>query len=121
MKQKLASLNPDEEGSSQEFRLRVDAIRDVLRHTYRAIAFAAKRSGDSTESIKLWSCFIQTADVALELLKEAKGKFPNCGSPELYDLALDYRLAASERLHQNREDEACGKIPAPKGLFPSVS
>ncbi len=53
------------------------------------------------------------------MLKAWKDIYPHCGTPELYDLALDYKIAAQERLTENMQDAEWLKNnpAAPNGLF----
>ncbi len=121
MEEKLNSLEASEPASCEEFSFRVNTVREVIRPMYRAISFAAKLSGDPAKSAEHWACFIKVADFALRILKGAREKFPHCGAPELFDMALEYRHAAKVKLDQSIEDEACSKIQIPNGLFQTNS
>ena len=39
------------------------------------------------------------------------------GTPELHNLALDYKAAAEKRYQQNLEATVCQKTPLPEGLL----
>ena len=60
-------------------------------------------------------------DLALNALRSLKEKFPYCGTPELYDLALDYKLVADERYQENLRDSECLSLKIPENLFPKRS
>ncbi len=62
------------------------------------------------------SCEIQKGGPGAFLLKVPLA-YPQCGTPELYDLTLDYIIAAQGRRSQNMEDAECLKMPVPNGLF----
>jgi hypothetical protein len=57
-------------------------------------------------------------DAVVTVLRELKSTYPNCGTPELYDLMLQYRGEAQERYYQNLQDSECQTTPA--GLFPKL-
>jgi hypothetical protein len=103
------------------FTLHVTAIHALILHTYQVTAYAALKEPDADKAANLWKQFLEICDLAIRGLKVAKEKFPHCGTPDLYDLALDYRCAAAERYRQNSQDAECAQKVLPKGLFPSKS
>ncbi len=78
------------------------------------------RFGKSPPDIaaKLWKEMVGFCEEAINALWKLKNLYSGCGTPELYDLALDYRQQAEERYRENLEDSQC-QTPIPKGLFPN--
>jgi hypothetical protein len=66
----------------------------------------------------------QEADILFDYHVRSSGLrdiYPGCGTPELYDLALDYMREADKRYYQNLQDSECAKTQIPKGLFPETT
>jgi len=68
----------------------------------------------------MWKGMNELCDQALSALKHLKDVYPNCGTPELYDLTLDYKSAAYKRYTENLQDSECRNTPLPTGLFPKT-
>ena len=58
---------------------------------------------------------------ALAILTSLKHKYPDCGTPALYDMVLDYKLACDKRYRGAMEELACQKTEFPKGLLPEMN
>ena len=109
-------LVPDESGSCELFSEHVRSVEAAVIHTYQLTAFAAVREQDPKRAAERWAEMVKFCEAALVATKELKERFPLCGTPELYNLALDYRSQADKRFHQNLQDSECSTPP--EGLFP---
>jgi hypothetical protein len=114
------TINP-ETTSCQEFFKHVRNVQASIVNGYQIVAFTALRAPGPAEAAALWKQISLMCEDALRALRTLKNSFPNCGTPELYDLTLDYKSEADKRYYQNLEDSECAKIAAPEGLFPKVS
>jgi hypothetical protein len=104
-----------------EFAKNVRNLEAAVRHTYQIAAWMAGRELDSRKAALLWKTMDDFCDQALKSLKQWQEVFPNCGTPELYDLTLDYKNEAYKRYSQNLQDaDECLKNPPPHGLFPKT-
>jgi len=112
-------LRPEHEDSCRAFGVAVRNVQAALIHTYQLVAALAIRESDPRKAAESWRCMNEFCDQALSMLKAWKDVYPHCGTPELYDLALDYKIAAQERLTENMQDaEWLKNNPAPpNGLF----
>ncbi len=99
----------------------VRSVQAVVIHTYQLTAAALLRKEDAGEAAQLWKEIRDLCRSALKELKELKDVYPECGTPELYNLTLDYMLEADKRYYQNLEDSECAKTPLPQGLFPETN
>ena len=114
-------LDPAEPASCAQFSEQVRNVQAVILHTWQLTAFASMRESNPEAAARLWKHMSELCDRALAVLKEVKDMYPDCGTPELYDLTLDYKNAADKRFYQNLEDAECAQTPPPKGLFPTPS
>jgi hypothetical protein len=57
---------------------------------------------------------------ALASLGNLKTKYPDFGTPALYDMVLDYKLACDKRYRGALEELECQKTDFPKGLLPEM-
>ena len=114
-------LDPQQPNSCERFGERVRQVEAAIRHTWQLTAFASLREADPATAAKLWKRMSELCDRSLAVLKEFKDKYSFCGTPELYDLTLDYKIAADKRHYQNLEDAECVQTPPPNGLFPPTS
>ena len=112
-------LDAKEEQSCAIFSLLVEALNETLRRTYQAAAKAASDADDPLETAAIWEKLGSFADDILTVLSSLKELYPFCGTPELYDLALDYKSAAQRRAADDREEALClSENWIPAGLFP---
>ena len=111
-------LDPAQHGACETFSTHVRNVQAAIIHTYQLAAFASLREPDPAAAASLWKEISKLCDRALTALRMLKDKYPLCGTPELYDLTLDYRSEAEKRYFQNLHDSECAKMPLPKGLFP---
>lgn len=118
MEKLCASLDPNTEASCIIFTREVRGIESAIVHTYQITAFAAIREKAPDGAASMWAEYKTFCGKAIEALKNAKEKFPHCGTGNIYNLALDYWNAASERQQQNENDAKCLTIQIPPQLFP---
>jgi hypothetical protein len=84
-------------------------------------ATLARKAEDLSEVAEVWNKMSSFCQSALETLAELKHKYPDCGTTELHDLILDYKLAAEKRYKGVMEEATCQKTQLPKGLLPELS
>jgi len=102
----------------EAFSRQVKQVQGVLRNTY-GVAASMARKADSLEDVaELWRQMSKLCNQTIQSLTVLTEKYPSCGTPALYDLALDFKLASEKRYQQVMEEIACQKKPFPKGLFP---
>jgi hypothetical protein len=112
-------LDPQHFDSCNIFATHVRSVQAAIIHTYQFTAVATLRESDPKVAAMLWKEMSQLCDSALKVLASLKDTYPLCGTPQLYDLALEYRSEAEKRYYQNLQDAECAMMPMPKGLFPS--
>lgn len=95
----------------------VIAVETVLRQTWQMIALLARRTPSCEQTAQLWKIMRDFTDAALATLSQLQQRFPEAGTAQLHDLALDYRAAAEKRYQQNLEAALCQTNPLPEGLF----
>src|SRR2546428_12163638 len=95
------ALDPKEEGSRDAFSVHVRNVQAAVIHTYQITAFESLRESDPKVAAQLWKSMMEFCELALNALRHLKDIYPYCGTPSLYDLALDYRSEAEKRYHQN--------------------
>ena len=121
MRRTASALDPSDPDSCEIFTRQVTLVEAALKQTYKAAALLAKRTDTPEQEGAVWRRMREFADVVIEALKQLKDLYPSCGTPELYNLALDYRLAADKRLSLTNESIQCQSLPTPDGLFPQVT
>lgn len=114
-------LDPAAEVSCKEFGHKVRNVQAAIIHTHQVVAHLAIQQPDPEAAAMLWKEMNELCDAALLVLKDLKDKYPYCGTPELYDLALDYKIIADKNYKQNLEDAECAKLTPPNGMFPKKS
>jgi len=114
-------LNPGDDAGRSAFARQVVAVQAILKQTYQVAALLAKRSSDCGEAASIWKTMRDYADHVIVTLSILKDLYPQCGTPELHDLALDYRTAAEKRYQSNLEAALCQKTPLPEGLLPPLT
>ncbi len=120
--QKTGDSFPDSvsPGACIAFSKQVRNLESSLTQTYAVAALIARRSNDLTEVSSIWEQMGHFCTATLDVLTGLKNKYPFCGTPELHDLALDYKLACSKRYHNILDEIECQKNTLPKGLFPEM-
>jgi len=121
--QRVADLFPNAEapGASEAFARQVRLEEAMVVQTYALTAALARKTEDLSEVADIWAQMGELCDSVLRRLASWKDKYPNCGTSELYDLVLDYKLAADERCQGTLQEVACQRTDFPKGLLPELS
>ncbi len=113
-----AFSDPTAPNAGDAFSHQVKLVEGTLRQTYREAAALAKRTLDLEEVKEIWSQMSAFCGATIQALTTLKGKYPGCATPRLYDLALDFKLAADKRYRDVLEEISCQSQEYPKGLFP---
>ena len=121
LRRTAADLDPSDAGSCRIFANEVARVETVLKQAYKAAALMARRTDTPEQEAEVWQRMQELAGVVIDTLKQLTEVFPNCGTSELYNLALDYRLAADKRLANISESIQCHGLPMPDGLFPRMT
>jgi hypothetical protein len=111
----------DDIAACTAFTKQVRTLEAFLTQTYSVAAVIAKRAPELKEIADIWQDMGGFCDEAMRALLRLKDKYPHCGTPELYDLALDYRIACENRYRGVLEEMQCQKTALPAGLFPATS
>lgn len=112
--------NPYEPGASEAFANQVRIVEGLLRQTYAVAAALAKKTEDLREVAEIWRHMGSFCNSTLHTLASLKEKYPSCGTPQLYDLALDFKLACDKRYRAVLEEIACQNTALPNGLLPET-
>jgi hypothetical protein len=102
------SLSPSD--CAQFFKC-VRNVQSAIIHTYQYTAFIAIREPEPDKAALHWKAMVDICDNALNVLKDLRGSYQNCGTSDLYDLALDYRAQAHDRYLENLQDSECKTTP----------
>jgi hypothetical protein len=113
--------DPDVPGACEAFSRQVRIVESVVESTY-IIAINATRKTESLDEIaQVWQTMGSLCDKALGVVSGLKDRYSYCGTPELYDRLLDYKLACTRRYEQVNEEILCLTMPIPERLFPLLS
>jgi hypothetical protein len=110
--------DPEMPGASETFSKQVRLIEGVLTQTYGVATAIARKTADLKEVAEIWELMGLFCNSVLHTLAALRHKFPSCGTPQLYDLALDYKLACDKRYKGVLEERTCLTMEFPKGLLP---
>jgi hypothetical protein len=113
--------DPSAPVACEAFTRQVRLVEGIVVQTYGVAAALAKKADDLKEVADVWNRMSRFCHSALRILADMKHKYPYCGTPQLYDLILDYKLAADKRYKGTLEEVACQKTELPKGLFPKLN
>ena len=103
------------------FTQQVRNVEAAVVHSY-AIAATVARKADSLEEVaEVWKKMSLFCHSALAILAKLKGKYPRCGTAELYDRVLDYKLACDKRYQGALEEKHCLTTALPTGLLPAMN
>ena len=116
-----ASLQAADETGRANFSRQVAAVEAMLRQTYQAAGLLARRAADCEEAARIWKTMSDYANHVMIILGVLKDRYPQAGTTELHDLALDYKAAAEKRYQSNLEATLCQKTPLPEGLLPPLT
>lgn len=108
-------------GACEAFSHQVRIVEGLIVSHYTMAATLAKRSESLGEIATLWQQMGSLCNTALITVKSLKDRYPYCGTPALYDLLLDYKIACGDRYDRAMEEVLCLKTPTPKELFPALS
>lgn len=121
--QRIGGFYPSAEspGACAAFTRQVRLVEGIVVQTYGVAASLARKAEDLNEVADVWNKMSRFCQSALAALTDLKHKYPYCGTPELSDLVLDYKLAADKRYNGALEEATCQKTEFPKGLLPKLS
>lgn len=111
----------DVDGACIAFTRQVRMVEGAVVQTYGVAALLARREEDLNEVAEIWIRMSSFCKSALTVLSVLRHKYPLCGTPELYDLVLDYKLACEKRYTGAMEELACQSTSFPKGLLPEMT
>src|SRR5438552_944849 len=74
--------------SCEEFYKRVRSLESLVTTSYMLAVRLAKRTTDLKKLCEIWKAASDICDSFLDELKTLKDARPECGTPQLYDLAL---------------------------------
>src|SRR5947209_4398638 len=97
------NLDPSQQESCEVFRKRVMGVQSALMFKYAIIAHLSIRLESPAAAADIWKQMVGFCEEAIRALWKFKNLYPGCGTPELYNLALDYRQQAQERYQRNLE------------------
>ena len=109
----------DAPGACEAFAKQVRVLEGVLTQTYAVGVSIARRADDLGEVAQIWEQMGLFCTAAIQCLAQLKEKYPICGTPQLFDLSLDYKLACEKRFRSAQEEIECQKQAIPTGLFPA--
>jgi hypothetical protein len=116
-----AITDPNSLDACEIFTKQVRIVEGLLIQTYGIAAEFSKRAADLQEIADIWSSMAMFCNVVLQTLSLLKDKFPYCGTPQLYDMALDYKLECDKRFRGVLEEVSCQRVEIPKGILPELS
>ena len=115
-----AYAGPDVPGACEAFTRQVRIVLGIVVQTYGVAAALTRKADELSEVAEIWSQMGFFCRSAMVILSSLKNKYPYCGTPELYDMVLDYKLACDKRYRGAMEELACQKTEFPKGLLPEM-
>jgi hypothetical protein len=107
-------------GACVAFTRQVRIVEGIVVQTYGVAASLARKAEDLTEIGEIWTGMSLFCRSALTILSSLKHKYPFCGTNELYDMVLDYKLACEKRYKGAMEELSCQSTSLPKGLLPEM-
>jgi hypothetical protein len=113
--------NGDSAEACAAFTHQVGLVEGTVVQTYGIAAVLARRADDLKEVAEIWTAMSQFCQRALVVLSRLKDKYPYCGTSQLHDAVLDYKLAADKRYRGVMEEAECQKMDFPKDLLPELS
>ena len=110
----------DSPGACEAFTKQVRLLEGFITQTYGVAVSVSKRADDLAEVAAVWEHMGTYCRDALHTLTRLKDKYSYCGTPALYDLVLDYKLACEKRYRSVMEEMECQNQKLPAGLFPAT-
>ena len=111
----------DYPGACEAFSRQVRIVESVVIQGYGLAARFARRTEDDDGVAAIWRRMSELCGETLGELARLRDKYPCCGTPELHDRVLDYKLACDKRLNAFLEEQVCLKQLVPEGLFPPMN
>jgi hypothetical protein len=115
-----AYASPDVPGACEAFTRQVRIVEGVLVQSYGIAAAMSSKADELSEVAEIWTAMSLFCRSALASLTNLKHKYPYCGTPALYDMVLDYKLACDKRYRGAMEELECQKTEFAKGLLPEM-
>jgi hypothetical protein len=106
-------------GACVAFAKQVRLLEGFITQAYVVAVSIAKKADDLHEVANVWERMGMFCTSSLHTLALLKNKYPDCGTSQLYDLTLDYKLACDKRYRSVIEEIECQKQDLPTGLFPA--
>ena len=113
-----AFFDSEAPGACEAFSKQVRLVEGVLTQTYGVATVIARKTADLNEVAEIWGLMSVFCNSVMHVLSALRHKYPDCGTPELYDLSLDYKLASHKRYRGVLQEIACQTAEFPKGLLP---
>ena len=110
----------EEPGACEAFARQVSTLEDFLKETYGIAMIIARKEEDANEVASILRLMSDFCATAMNTLSGLKAKYPYCGTGELYDLALDYKMACDLRYNNLLAELECANQNLLTGLFPSL-
>lgn len=104
----------------EAFNRQVRIVEAILIQNYGIAADITKRLEDLREIALVWGHMGSLCNDALTVLAQLRKAYPPCGTPELYDRVLDYKLACDKRRKNAQEEIECQKTALPASIFPKM-
>ena len=101
-----------------EFTAHVRMLEGAARNIYGLAAKVTRQAERIEDVAAVWTVAGEFCDAILMSIQGLRDAFPDCGTPELYDLVLDFKLACDARRTRALEEIECQKTPTLSGLFP---
>ncbi len=87
----------NEPGACEAFTRQVHSLESFVRETYRIAIIVARKSEETDEVLHIFDMMSSFCSDAMGVLTTLRSKYPYCGTPELYDMVLDYKIACDQR------------------------
>lgn len=115
-----AYASPNDPGACEAFTRQVRIVEGIVVQTYGMAAALTRKADELSQVAEIWSRMGIFCRSAMVILSSLKHKYSDCGTSELYDRVLDYKLACDKRYRGAMEELACQKTEFPKGLLPEM-
>lgn len=97
----------DDPGACEAFTRQVAFLECFVKEIYRIAMIIARKSEDSAEIAGVFETVSNFCENVMTALTGLKKKYPFCGTPELYDLVLDYKMACDDRRYNLLAELEC--------------
>jgi hypothetical protein len=105
-------------GACEAFSKQVRDIEGTIITLYKLAASIAKATKTLKDEAGVWASMEAFCNNAMQCLAPLKVKYPQCWTPQVYDLSLDYVNACRRRYNNIQEEISCAATPPPEGMFP---